>query len=157
MKLIRNRKGEGEWKMIMGAIVAVVILLIIFNIIKSPVDTGGKLTADKIMEIKIKACMSQSKDIYGNLRPDYDNDGLTDCCDPCPVIANNDIIHFPDNDNDGFPQGCYGNDGNLTYDLNGKLDAGKYNTHMLDKYKDKIETEANDKNPNKKPVYKPSC
>jgi hypothetical protein len=162
-----QKKAQGDsFNWVGGAVIAVLLIVIISVIIKDKTDTTNSGLNTQAMASRMKLCLSQAQDMYGNRKPDYDGDGMPDCCDPCPETPNNNPTEYPDNDNDMFPTvkagpgsrtfGCLGNDGKLPYTKEGKLNVEAYHNQII-AAKGSVEDESLDKNPKKHPTYNPTC
>lgn len=126
--------------------------------------TSNSQLLDACLSLKAKTVTGPSKSICYNC--DFDNDGLNDFCDNCPLVNNYDGKK-PDSDKDLFNRDCCGNDGNLKWEIDPK--TGKWDpksVHNLPCYnppayphkggrRDSIvEDENADKDPSRHPLYK---
>lgn len=172
MKKSINKLGTVDpLKLAVSAVVIVVVMVLLFGLTQKGFGAWNSASGGQLNELTFQACKEKGRFTQDNLMVDFDQDGLPDCCDPCPEIADNDKSgEFVDNDQDHFqafnPQytnhrafGCLGNNGNLTRDKNGMLDVAAYKKAIDSKkeWKDRIETPERDNDNKLTPVYIPSC
>ncbi|MBS3098282.1 hypothetical protein J4209_05800 [Candidatus Woesearchaeota archaeon] len=146
--MIKQKKGMEGGMMLLVVSGVLALIIFVFYIVTGGKFFGafGEATDKPIIEQKLKFC-EQKKDnpLYSGYS-NMDNDQYLDFCDNCPLVPNNDLAKYPDNDGDLFPKGCCGNDGSNYINKKSPKDIG----YCSDKDE---ETADADRDPRKHPAY----
>ncbi len=114
-----SKKGDNTMEIIGGIIIVLFIVFLYMSFTgRSFAQLFGATShvEDTLIEDTLEKCREQTG-------IDFDDDGLPDFCDNCPLVSNNE----PDMDNDLFPIGCCGNDGRYNFLIDPKKEQVEAN------------------------------
>ena len=147
-----NKKAMDMVSVLTMVVAVIVIVFVITKFGGGSAKNLGTIVDSNTMKMALSSCIDNKIDIQKNIRPDKNQNGLPDCCDPCPDVGDSGGKTAPDNDGDGFVDGCWGNNGALPKKEDGTLDVAKY-VEKMKKAGSKQEFGERATNPKEQPLY----